>query len=227
MKNVFFKPYIGKNYFEKGYSGKKLMILGESHYCSDLQDKDCQCGQAEKCLQLSKCEVFTTDALNRFFDYKKGIAESEPWMTTFTRFTDVFLGKKVSNEKLLAFWDDVMFYNYVQKAIGGSRTSPAEQNFEDSEKAFFEVLDTYQPDLIIVWGARLEGRLPKKNKTVSDFEILNKAGHKFHYYEVSGKKIPAYAIYHPSYSSFSYDFHESLKEAVRLSETSIGDSDLF
>ena len=217
MKNVFFKPYVGKNYFEKGYLGKKLLILGESHYCSGIQDKDCQCGKEEKCLQLQECENFTNEVLNRFFDYKKGVGEVDTWMTTFTRFTNIFLGEQVSNEKLLEFWENVVFYNYVQKAIIGSRTSPDGQDFEDSEKAFFEILEEYKPDLIIVWGARLEERLPQKNKTLSDFEIFNEGGHKFHYYEIAGKKIPAYAIYHPSHSRFSYDYHDFLKEALRLS----------
>jgi hypothetical protein len=217
MKNVFFKPYVGKNYSEKGYLGKKLLILGESHYCSGIQDKDCQCGKAEKCLQSPECEDFTNEVLNRFLDYKKGLCESETWMTTFTRFTNIFLGEQVSNEKLLEFWDNLMFYNYVQKAMIGSRTSPQEQDFEVSENAFFEILEEYKPDLIIVWGARLEERLPQKHKTLSDFEILNEAGHKFHYYEVVGKRIPAYAIYHPSSSSFSYYYHDFLKEVLRLS----------
>ena len=217
MKDVFFKPYVGKNYFEKGYLGKKLLILGESHYCGERSAIDSQCGIAEKCLQLSKCCDITNNVLNGFFDSKKGIAEAEPWMRTYTRFTNIFLGEQVNNEELLEFWDCVMFYNYVQKPTKAPRISPENQEFEDSENAFFEVLEKYKPDLVIVWGARLEGKLPQKNKTLSDFEILNTPYHKIHYYEVANKKIPAYAIYHPSSPSFSYDFHEFLKEALRLS----------
>ena len=32
FKNVFFIPYIGDKY-EQGYHGKKVLVLGESHYC--------------------------------------------------------------------------------------------------------------------------------------------------------------------------------------------------
>ena len=217
MKNVFFKPYVGKNYFEKGYLGKRLLILGESHYCGERSDINSSCKKAERCLQLSKCGDITNNVLNGFFDSKKGIEEAESWMRTYTRFTNIFLGEQVSNEKLLEFWDCIMFYNYVQKPTKGPRTSPENQDFEDSEKAFFEVLEEYKPDLVIVWGARLEKKLPQKNKTLSDFEILNTHGHKLHYYKVADKKIPAYAIYHPSSSFFSSDFHDFLKEALRLS----------
>jgi hypothetical protein len=54
MENIFFRPYVGENYFNKGYLGKKLLILGESHYCGKIYDVNCQCGKAGKCLQLSE-----------------------------------------------------------------------------------------------------------------------------------------------------------------------------
>ena len=34
MSNINFKPWIGKNYLTKGYQGKRILVLGESHYCS-------------------------------------------------------------------------------------------------------------------------------------------------------------------------------------------------
>lgn len=215
MENVFFKPYVGKNYFE-GYLGKKLLILGESHYCDGNK-----CNETEICLQLPDCNSFTKDRLSEFFDYKKGILEAESWMRTFTRFTNVFLGEKVGDEDLLRFWDRVMFYNYVQYPTQGPRKSPTKQDFENSETAFFEILEEYRPDLIIIWGARLEKELPLKNKTISNFEILNESGHKFHYYDISGKKIPAYAIYHPSLPMFLDSHHDFLKEALRLADFDI------
>ena len=109
MENVFFRPWIGKNY-KQGYKGKKLLILGESHYCDGIQDENCPCGKVKKCLQLSECNDFTSVVLNRFFDYKKGIGEGERWMTTYTRFTNILLGEQVSNAELMEFWDNIVFY---------------------------------------------------------------------------------------------------------------------
>ena len=216
MENVFFKPWVGENY-SQGYLGKKVLVLGESHYCDSIQDKDSQCGNAEKCLKIQECQEFTSNVLGRFFDYKKGVGNREPWMTAFTRFTNIFLGEQVKSSELLEFWDNVMFFNYVQIAIKDKRISPTEKDFATAEKAFFEILEEYKPDLIIVWGDRLWKRMPG-NGTWADFDILNKPGHKFYYYEVAGKKIPAYAIYHPSSSRLTYDdFSETLKEVVRIS----------
>jgi len=33
-KNVFFIPYKGSKY-EQGYKNKRILVLGESHYCAD------------------------------------------------------------------------------------------------------------------------------------------------------------------------------------------------
>lgn len=211
MSEVFFKPYIGKHYLDKGYLGKKLLILGESHYC----------GGCDKCGDLQNfddgCREFTKTVVNDYLSYKKGEINHANWMRTFTVFTNVLLGKQVEPETVIDFWDSIMFYNYVQDAsIDAPRIPREEEVFVNSETAFYEVLNEFQPDLIIVWGANLEGKLPQKNKTLSDFEIFNEPGHRFHYYDVVGKKIPAYAIFHPSTSRFSYHFHDFLKEALRL-----------
>ena len=215
MTNVFFQPYVGEDY-HTGYSGKKLMILGESHHCNKIENTTTSCGKAEECLQLPECRNDTNNVINIFLDYKQGVGKGARWMRTYTRFTNVFLGGQASKEELLDFWGSIMFYNYVQAAMEGPRISPTEQDFEQSQTAFFEVLEEYKPDLIIVWGARLEKNLPQKNKSLSDFEIFDTSGHRFHYYEIGGKKIPAYTVYHPSCRYFTYQYHKYLQEAVRL-----------
>ena len=38
MSNVFFQPFVGKDYAKGGIFGKCIMILGESHYCEGCLD---------------------------------------------------------------------------------------------------------------------------------------------------------------------------------------------
>ena len=35
MEHVFFKPWVGKNYQKRGFNGKKILVIGESFYCSE------------------------------------------------------------------------------------------------------------------------------------------------------------------------------------------------
>ena len=42
--NVFFQPFVGKDYTTGGIFGKRIMVLGESHYC----DEGCtDCGNVD------------------------------------------------------------------------------------------------------------------------------------------------------------------------------------
>ncbi len=33
--NIFFQPFVGKDYASGGVFGKRIMVLGESHYCDE------------------------------------------------------------------------------------------------------------------------------------------------------------------------------------------------
>ena len=33
--NIFFQPFVGKDYANGGIFDKRIMILGESHYCDE------------------------------------------------------------------------------------------------------------------------------------------------------------------------------------------------
>lgn len=37
MKNVKFKPWVGKDYHDGNEFGKKILVIGESHYCEDCE----------------------------------------------------------------------------------------------------------------------------------------------------------------------------------------------
>ena len=212
MESVFYFPRIGKNYQTTGYNGLKILILGESHYCGERVN----CEICGKLSNRDDCNNFTISVLDdKYFAYKLGHGEFDDWMRTFTRFTNVFLGNQVSNEELIDFWDSVIFYNYVQSSTLGPRKNPTQQQFSESEKAFFEVLDMYNPDLILVWGKRLWDNLNDDGRWGDD-NILDDFGQKFYYYKINEREIPAYFVYHPSTSKFNYDTTKYLKEVLRL-----------
>lgn len=208
MTNVFFNPNVGKNYELEGYNGLKLLILGESHYCGE----DCEdCGKESQ----SECSNFTLNVLNSYLNYKRGSGEHERWMNTFTRFTNILLGEQVNNETLINFWNAVIFYNYVQSSTNGPRIAPTPKQFEDSKDGFIKILKKYKPDLILVWGERLWNNLPNTGRWGEE-NILDNANGRFYYYNINNKEIPAYSIYHPSSSSFSYEYSKHLKESINL-----------
>ena len=49
MNNVIFTPWVGKFYQKNGYENKKILILGESHYCHKCKELDgIKCWATEK-----------------------------------------------------------------------------------------------------------------------------------------------------------------------------------
>lgn len=37
MDSPYFEPWVGENYENGGTFGKKILVLGNSHYCNDLK----------------------------------------------------------------------------------------------------------------------------------------------------------------------------------------------
>jgi len=62
FKNVFFIPYIGDKY-EQGYHGKKVLVLGESHYCVDEEGNT-------NIEDYPEWESLTNEVVESFKDYQ-------------------------------------------------------------------------------------------------------------------------------------------------------------
>lgn len=75
---------MGENY-EKGINGKKILILGESHYWDEeIYEK------AHKDLRNGEYLDFTNDVINKYISYQKGEREHGSWMNSFTKFAKEF-----------------------------------------------------------------------------------------------------------------------------------------
>ena len=206
MDNVIFIPWVGEFYNKYGFNNKRILILGESHYC----EEDCN-----NCLKpQEKCD-FTIDRINEYLNYKNGKGQFINWMRTFTKFTNVFFGEICTIEYVNKFWNSIIFYNYVQKATERPRQAPTRKMFEESQNAFFEILNEYNPDVVFVWGQRLWNNRPD-NGYWGEKNIFDDNGGKFYYYKSKLKNIPTYYVYHPSTSKFTYDCTKYLKEVIKL-----------
>lgn len=198
LDSVFFLPRVGKDYMGGGIFGKRIMILGESHYCAE------KCPDCGAPCHRSECGNFTSDVMERYFDSE---CEYESWMNTFRKFEHSLVNKVTDRELSLKIWDSLLFYNYLQVAMSQSRKAGSNDDYAHSENAFFEVLETYRPDYVIVWGYRLWKYLPggekwKWNDEINVDGILYENGA----YELSdGKRVNLIAVQHPS-SGYSWDY---------------------
>lgn len=180
MKNITFLPWVGKSY-SKGIDNKKVMVLGESHYCALVAD--------------AKPEL-SSEVIQDLFDEK---SEHEAYKNTYTKFERALAGKILSFKEKRDLWNMFLFYNYVQTPMTGARVAPTEEEFNLSESALFGVLEKYKPDYMIVWGARLYNNLPKKGFQLTDLNVKNVDSFETWGYELSnGHIVQLLCITHPS-----------------------------
>ena len=85
MSDIFFNPWIGERYgTEKSFFSKKILIIGDSHYCED------HCGNCGNAENKTKCSSFTTNVV---LDYLNN-TNSATWHRTFTKFMNSFVPDK-------------------------------------------------------------------------------------------------------------------------------------
>ncbi len=191
MSNIYFRPWVGKNYSTTGYKGKKILVLGESHYCKE-HEKYCPTCQREN--MKESCSSMTDEVVNELASDYYG----QGYLQCFVCFERAVTGKELSQKEREEFWNGVMFYNYIQFSQTGPRTAPLPEHWGQSEPAFQELLEQYMPDYIIVWGARLYDGLPDLGGVGSKLTIDGLGSTDVWTYTVKGKQIPALKVHHPS-----------------------------
>ena len=194
MSHINFRPWVGKNYLSQGYKGKRILVLGESHYCYEL----CE---GRKCYPLCTKEKMKEDCFSQTEDVLEAFVHSysgESYEQTFLCFERAILGKEATQEEREELWNGVVFYNYLQFDQAGPRKPIMPEYWAESELAFKEMLVEYMPDYIIVWGVRLYEGLPDWGGKHSLLQISENDSTDVWTYTIQGKKIPALLVHHPS-----------------------------
>ena len=194
---IFFMPYVGKEYANGGLFGKQVMVLGESHYCDE------GCSDCGNCCLYKQCASFTQNVIREYLDESK---ERQNWMRTFVKFERSLVGRMTDWALRRKIWDSVMFYNYLQVAMSGPRKAGTSAQYKQAANAFFEVIDKYEPECIIVWGKRLWNNMPSERWQDGDDIVVDGCHVATGYYLLSnGKRAKVVAVYHPS-GGYSWDY---------------------
>ncbi len=186
MRNVFFKPWIGRDYDSGGIFGKKILVVGESHYCDE-------CEKCDETKAYAGCHEFTKNVIKQIIG-----GEKTRWSGTFRKFEKSLVGDRdVSSEQI---WQSIAFYNYLQSAVAKARQAGEFADYGKSEDAFYEVLKDLRPDVMFIWGVtRMYDNMPSKGCekgkeiVVDGYNVLNG------YYTLdSNHRVRAVWVYHPS-----------------------------
>jgi hypothetical protein len=198
MEHVYFKPWVGKNYFKGDIFPKRVLVLGESHYEWDPN------------IPLTEFPTFDCIQIQDQIDGKK----KQFW----TKIVIAFLNRYPLPEDRGRFWHSVAFYNYVQEPVGfGARTRPTKEMWINSQQSFFEILQEYNPHCIIVLGFELWKHLPSNFEKGPKIDNAKRPETR-RYPTGNGTYSLAYAIIHPASWGFSgRDWYSFIMRAIELS----------
>ena len=197
LSNINFRPWVGKRYFKGGYKGKKILVLGESHYCKEELSEQGRC--CPSCIEEkmhSECFSQTEDNIADYLEYYTGVG----FQQTYLCFERAIEGKELTIEEREEFWQGVIFYNYIQYSLCSARQQLLleDAQWKKCEVCFREILETYMPDYIIVWGDRLYESLPNWGGKGSEIKLDDNSSTSIWTYFIKGKHMPALRVLHPS-----------------------------
>jgi hypothetical protein len=233
MKHVKFRPWKGDNY-EQIPHGKKLLILGDSHYCAKDKNRNDACRSKGDCSYdcMNDCCYKMTHNLIRdeYIEFRSGRKKSEGYLQTILTFEKNLFGYTPSPQESINFWNSVIFYNYIQHSQykPRSRRKTEAEEIDDYKEAFKEVLAEYQPDCIIIWSKFLFTRdwLPDGAPESPDYTL--KAEYNGVIYDTpvrtfkldAGNPIPAIIIQHPCcrFGKDQVKWHILLKAFLELED---------
>lgn len=191
MEHVFFKPWEGRDYKTGGIFGKKILAIGESFYCSEEDVK-----------KLPEGTSLTDKVVKDYLAIRDGEYRENNgrWTNTYLKFERSLTGEETTPEDSHKIWNSIAFYNYLQVPMSGAREPGTPEDYKESEKAFLEVIEELQPELIIVWGVtKLFYSLPEEKWTEGEDLIVDGYPVKNGYYQLKNEKSSRLiAVNHPS-----------------------------
>ncbi len=206
MGNIYFEPWIGDDYWDGGIFGTKILVIGNSHYCKSRDDCS-NCGIDGGCFEYEECSNFTSSVVNDYLNRSYW----QRWMGTFQKFERALYGNYTDEDDSRRIWNSIAFYNYLQTAVPEWNDSGYDEDYNNSEDSFWEVLEELRPDYIIMWGGRVWDMSPSYNGD-DCYELED------------GTSIPLLGIHHPSWRFFNWE-DENKKITSFLDDEDNNDSD--
>lgn len=145
---VAYPPWVGEGYEQQQ---RKWLILGESHYGIDGQERQWTSTMVTNHINAS-ADIGSTAEI-AILSRVETLLQDQP----HARDTD---GLRRASE----FWSGKAFYNYVTRSMEDWKQRPTAPQFRDSHHAFSEVVCRLRPDVVLVLGKVLWNALPGESK---------------------------------------------------------------
>lgn len=188
-------PWVGENYRSGGgVFRQRTLILGGSHYCEGHESFDPEEVRPE-------WQSFTNDVVYSYLDPNvRG-----RWKGTFTAFINSIFGDSSDDDQRRAFFDSVIFYNYLQEIAGATPAEVGDYSYTAPRhfSAFSEIVEKFRPEVMISWGGKVWEALPNDwgygPVDIQDgVTVDNQTSQKVYQYPYGNSFIRLVGVRHPS-----------------------------
>lgn len=197
-RSWWFDPWIGSSYWNGGYKGRKILVIGNNHYCDSRLQCSC-CGVGGSKSSDWNCDSMTQNVIQEYIDFQNDNGCYDSWMSTFEKFENAVEDGCDSDD----FWNSIAFYNFLQTAVRKNEDKCNSDKiyrqyiseYNNSNKCLWNVISDLNPDYIIVWGSCLRKHFHGTEGCTGGV-IQKRTG------------IPTLYIHHPSQGFSSYYWNE-------------------
>ncbi len=207
MKTILrFNPWCGSHFGSpKSIFARRTFILAGSTYADDSEST------------AEEDADWTNQLVDYYFDGEPG-----PWKKTYTTFINSIYGDDSTIEMRRAFFDSVLFNNFLQDYAGTKPSHAAASNYHADHHfdAFLETIKKHKPDVIISWGSLVWDALRADwgygpGKPGDPIIIQGVEFDDYWTFPFEGREILLVRARHPS-SGYSRDFHNTLFKRLGL-----------
>ncbi|MGB3472853.1 MAG: hypothetical protein WBA51_18705 [Erythrobacter sp.] len=132
MAHRLFEPWVGENYEKVGLrDGQKLLLVGDSHYASDISD-----GR-------------NTDLTNKVVHQ---MIDDGEW--AFFKHVRMVANGLEEPIEMKSFWHQVAFVNLLQETLPESSSIPSKKQIANGWLALRETVEELKPDVMFIFSAR-------------------------------------------------------------------------
>lgn len=226
MEERFFKPFKGSEY-NKGISGKKVLVLGASFYCTATNCKffnECTNPENKDSSKFNDiCPYYVTEEgttplndepTNSIWSYMRAYKIFAKYMYQF--FTEI---DDIGKYDYDTVWERLAFTNYVQFFLPSKDTYSCYLSQRDFD-ALIKTIQDLKPDVIIAWGLPVTAEVrdnPEHKDYFTDLEALPKTEYYLCHMKVPGveHEIAYVNCYHPSAPGYWGNNKENLAKYLR------------
>jgi hypothetical protein len=167
-RHVYFRPWIGTEYEGEGLWGRRVLIVGESHY-DEWADLPIEGRPPPLVTKHELPQTFTEECIR---DVASGEGGARFWTLVRLRLG----GAEYDRQQPSIFWSKVAFYDFIQSAVeGGPGSRPTPVQWQAAAMPFREALETLRPDRVLFTGRQLWEHVPARDDKLPDIEY---EGHK-------------------------------------------------